>query len=277
MTSTVRCQAYDNEHRLGLRNDSSSDKPRRQTALDPVIPESVRGERLVPRKKFTLTVTDAPILSSKGIEEVYGARFISIPSAIAANSHKAPLAPGNHKQEVTNMHRSALAVLFIVALATSAVSSAEEVSQEQIKGLDEQIQEIKSDVLGIAAKLSRLEEKLLYPSNSQISLFVSLAPDAKFRLDAVEIQIDGKPAARYLYAYKELEALRQGGVQRIYTGNVTRGEHELQVSVLGKSESGAEYRHTQSFKVNKDIGPRVVGITIAGADAGSQAISLNRW
>ena len=175
------------------------------------------------------------------------------------------------------MYRSALAVLFTVALASSGVSFAEEVSQEQIKGLDEQIQEIKSDVLGIAAELGRLEEKLLYPSNAQISLFVSLAPGAKFRLDAVEIQIDGKPAARYLYAYKELEALRQGGVQRIYTGNVTKGDHELQVSVLGKSESGAEYRHTQSFKVTKDIGPKLVGITVAGPSAGGQAISLKGW
>lgn len=239
--------------------------------------KSFCGERSVPGNKFTLTVTDAPILSNKGIEEVHGARSISIPSAIAANSYKAALAPGNRKQEVTDMYRSALVVLFTAVLATGTANSAEEVSKEQIKGLDEQIQEIKSDVLGIAAELSRLEEKLLYPSNTEISLFVSLAPGAKFRLDSVEIQIDGKPATRYLYAYKELEALRQGGVQRIYTGNVTRGEHALQVNVLGKSESGAEYRHTQNFKVNKDIGPKLIGITVGGPGAGGQAISLKGW
>lgn len=175
------------------------------------------------------------------------------------------------------MYRPALALLFTAALATTMVSSAEEVSREQIKGLDEQIQEIKSDVLGIAAELSRLEEKLLYPSNTQVSVFVSLASGAKLRLDAVEIQIDGKPAARHLYTFKELEAMQQGGVQRIYTGNITKGEHELQVSVLGKSESGSEYRHTQSFKVSKDIGPKLVGITVAGPGAGGQAISLKGW
>ena len=175
------------------------------------------------------------------------------------------------------MYRSALAVLFTAVLVNSAPTAAEEVSREQIKGLDEQIQEIKSDVLGIAAELSRLEEKLLYPSNTQVSVFVSLAQGSKFRLDAVEIQIDGKPAARHLYTYKELEALQQGGVQRIYTGNITKGEHELQVSVLGKSQSGAEYRETQSFKVTKDIGPKLVGVTVAGPGAGSQAISLKGW
>lgn len=175
------------------------------------------------------------------------------------------------------MYRLALAVLLTATLASGAVHSAEEVSREQIKGLDEQVQEIKSDILGIAAELSRLEEKLLYPSNTHLSVFVSLAPAAKFRLDAVEIQIDGKPVARHLYTYKELEALRQGGVQRLYTGNVMSGEHELHVSVLGKSESGGEYRQTGSFKLNKDIGPKLVGITVAGPGAGDQGISLKGW
>ena len=32
--------------------------------------------------------------------------------------------------------------------------------QQQMRGLDEQVQEIKSDVLGISQELSRLEEKL---------------------------------------------------------------------------------------------------------------------
>lgn len=175
------------------------------------------------------------------------------------------------------MDRLARAVIFIAMLATSTVTLAEEVSKEQIKGLDEQVQEIKSDVLGIAAELSRLEEKLLYPSNTQVSLFVSLAKVAKFRLDSIEIQIDGKPVAYHLYTYQELEALRQGGVQRIYTGNVRNGEHELRVSVLGKSEGNSEYRQTTSFKLVKDVGPKLAGINLAGPGAGDQGISLKDW
>lgn len=175
------------------------------------------------------------------------------------------------------MYRLFLAVLVAALCMTTSGVSAEDISREQIKGLDEQIQEVKSDVLGIAAELSRLEEKLLYPSNTQVSLFVSLAQSAKFRLDALEIQIDGKPVAHHLYTYKELEALRKGGVQRIYTGNIRNGEHELRVSVLGKSESGSEYRHTGSFKVSKDVGPKLVGITVVGPGAGDQGISLKDW
>src|SRR6185369_5081690 len=95
---------------------------------------------------------------------------------------------------------------------------AQEAAKDQGKGLDEQVQEIKTDVLGIAAQLNRLEEKLLYPSDTQMAVFVSLASAEKFRLDAVDIQLDGKAVAHHLYTFKELEALQKAGVQRIYVG-----------------------------------------------------------
>jgi hypothetical protein len=169
------------------------------------------------------------------------------------------------------------AFLSVLLGAHSTPGWTAEVSREQIKGLDEQVQEIKSDALGIAAELNRLEEKLLYPSNSQLAVFVSLAPGAKFRLDAVEIQVDGKAVAHHLYTLKELEALQRGGVQRIYTGNIRNGEHNLQVSVLGKSASGGEYRNSASFKVTKDVAPKLVGVTLATPGSANQGISLKDW
>ena len=81
------------------------------------------------------------------------------------------------------------------------------------RGLDEQVQEIKSDVLAIAAELNQLEERLLFPSNTQVAVFVSLADGETFRLDSVQIQLDGKPVAHHIYTFKELEALQKGGVQ----------------------------------------------------------------
>jgi len=129
----------------------------------------------------------------------------------------------------------------ISMLVLSAAAYGQEISKEQIKGLDEQVQEIKSDVLGIAAELNQLEEKLLYPSNTQVAVFVSLTSGETFRLDSVEIQLDGEPVAHHLYTFKELEALRKGGVQRIYAGNVRSGEHHLQVRVLGKTEGGTDF------------------------------------
>jgi predicted dinucleotide-utilizing enzyme len=160
-------------------------------------------------------------------------------------------------------------ILGILMLVLSVAAFAQEISREQIKGLDEQVQEIKSDVLSIATELNQLEEKLLYPSNTQVAVFVSLVSGETFRLDSVEIQLDGKPVAHHIYTFKELEALQKGGVQRIYTGNIRSGDHDLEVSVIGKSSGGGDLQKTNRFKVNKDVGPKIVEISLA-----SQSITL---
>ena len=150
---------------------------------------------------------------------------------------------------------------------------AQDVSKEQMQGLDEQVQEIKSDVLSIASELGRLEEKLLYPSNTQLAIFVSLAEGETLRLDSVQIQIDGEPVARHVYSFKELEALQKGGVQRIYTGNVPTGEHRLEVSIAGKL-GDKDLSATEKFSFDKDVEPKLVGITLATGATGGATIRL---
>jgi hypothetical protein len=142
-----------------------------------------------------------------------------------------------------------------------------------MRSLDEQVQEIKSDVLSIAAELDGLEEKLLYPSDTQVAVFVSLAEGESFRLDSVQIQIDGQPVATHIYSFKELEALQKGGVQRIYIGNIRTGEHRLDVSVAGK-RGGADFSASQNFSFQKEVEPKLVGITLA---EGGSSIELGGW
>jgi hypothetical protein len=158
-----------------------------------------------------------------------------------------------------------------------AGARAQEIDRQQMKGLDEQVQDIKSDVLSIAAELNLLEEKLLYPSGTQLAVFVALAQGDTVRLDAVQIQIDGEPVAHYIYSYKELEALRKGGVQRIYVGNVPTGTHALAVSVAGKLEGGADYSHTGQFSFDKGVGPKLVGLTVSGPGSGREPVELGNW
>lgn len=154
-------------------------------------------------------------------------------------------------------------ILGILILALSVSALAEEISREQIKGLDEQVQEIKSDVLSIATELNQLEEKLLHPSNTQVAVFVSMDSGETFRLDSAEVQLDGQAVAHHIYTFKELEALQKGGVQRIYTGNIRSGEHDLQICVIGKSFGGADFRKTERFKINKGVGPKIVEVSLA--------------
>ena len=158
---------------------------------------------------------------------------------------------------------SCLFLLFF-ALLTSGLLNAEEVTKEQIKGLDEQVQEIKKDVLGISAELNQLEEMLLFPSNTQISFFVSLAEGVTFEPDAIMLKLDDKDVAHHIYSYKEVEALRSGGVQRVYTGNVRSGQHNIQVSVIGNT-GGSKNTDTVTHSVSKGVGPKFVEIRLTGS------------
>src|SRR5216684_364099 len=149
--------------------------------------------------------------------------------------------------------------------------------QQQMRGLDEQIQEIKSDSLRMSAELSQLEEKLLYPSGTQVAIFVEIAKGDTMRLDAVRLQIDGQLVAHYIYSAKELQALRKGGVQRIYVGNVATGDHKLDVLVDGKLEGGTDFSRTGEFTFRKEVKPKLVGLTLAGPRSGNIPIALGEW
>ncbi len=165
-------------------------------------------------------------------------------------------------------------ILVLLSSTWTAPGIARAGSKEQMQSLDEQVQEIKSDVLGIAAELTRLEERLLYPSDTQVAVFVSLAEAETFQVDSVQIRIDDEPVAHHIYSFKELEALKKGGVQRIYSGNVRTGEHRLEVSVAGKRPGGKDASAAGSFSFSKDVGPKLVGVTLTGSDSGEVGIEL---
>jgi hypothetical protein len=182
------------------------------------------------------------------------------------------------RKSFNNFPKINLVVLIIFSLSLLPVfSQAAEVTKEQIKGLDEQVQDIKKDVLELTSELSRLEEKLLFPSNTQVSLFVSLAGDKDFVPDSMQIKLDNKVVAQHLYTYKEIEALRAGGVQRIYTGNIKTGDHDLVASFIGREKSGDEYQKSEKFTVTKAVGPKFVEIQITGGIASDQKILFKDW
>ncbi|MDH5600140.1 MAG: hypothetical protein OEY78_02430 [Gammaproteobacteria bacterium] len=163
-----------------------------------------------------------------------------------------------------NKIKTVITVLLLTSISLTSWSA--NLTREQIKGLDEQVQDIKKDVLAISAELQLLEEKLLYPSTSQVSLFVSIAKEGNYSPDAVQIKIDGKKVAYHIYSFKEVDALRRGGVQRIYTGNIQGGSHKLDVSVMGK-KGGSKTQRKISYTLNKGVGPKLVEIDLGSGDS----------
>ena len=173
-----------------------------------------------------------------------------------------------------NWCRASLLLLILSALGPLA---AQDINSAEMKSLDGQVQEVKSDVLSIASELDALEERLLFPSNTQLSIFVAIAEEENFRLDAVKVDVDGALAAHHIYSFKELDALQNGGVQRLYTGNITTGQHRIDVTMIGKLKNGKEFSESQEFTFAKNVEPRVLGITLAGPGVGRSGIEVGDW
>ena len=88
--------------------------------------------------------------------------------------------------------------------------------------LDSDIQALKKEVLDVNRELFLMEEDILYPESTQFTVFLSLDVGDFFDLDSVQLRIDDKIVTNYLYTHRELTALKKGGVQRLYQGNLKR-------------------------------------------------------
>ena len=170
-----------------------------------------------------------------------------------------------------------LVLLTLVSALLAAPANSEELSGDNMRSLDGQVQEIKSDVLDIASELQNLEERLLYPTGTQLAIFVAVEEDRPFRLDAVQIEIDGELATHHIYSFTELEALQKGGVQRAFTGNVVTGNHEMRVTVIGKTDGGKDFSHSDTFSFSKGVKPKTLGITLAEPGLGNDGIQVGDW
>ena len=136
--------------------------------------------------------------------------------------------------------------------------------------LDSDIEALKKEVLSLNRDLFILEEDLLFPSNTQFSVFLSMDSGLFFTLDSVQLKIDDKNIANHLYTERELAALKRGGVQRLYVGNLNSGEHEIVAIFTGIGPKGRDYRRGESIVIEKTTEPQFVEFSIADDTAKEQ-------
>lgn len=135
--------------------------------------------------------------------------------------------------------------------------------------LETDIGALKKEVQSLNRDLFILEEDLLFPANTQFSVFLSMDAAALFKLDSVQFKINDKIISSHLYTERELAALKRGGVQRLYVGNLASGEHEIAVTFAGVGPSGRDYRNSESVTIEKTTEPQFVEFMIAD-DSGKE-------
>ena len=119
------------------------------------------------------------------------------------------------------------------------------------QNINTNIQDLKNEVLELNRDLFVLEEDLLFSANTQVNVFVSMDAGKLFNLDSVKLIIDDKTVSNYLYTEREINALRRGGVQRLYIGNLTSGQHEITAVFIGQGPSKRDYKRAATQKIDK--------------------------
>lgn len=146
------------------------------------------------------------------------------------------------------------------------------------QALDKEVQTLKKAVLELNRELFILEEELLFPGNTQVSVFLSMDVGSYFSLDSVQLLIDDKELTNYLYTPRELEALMRGGAQRLYLGNLKSGEHELVAFFLGKGPHGRDYKRGATVNFEKGLGPKFIELKIVDDKASQQPdFEIREW
>jgi hypothetical protein len=162
---------------------------------------------------------------------------------------------------------AALSILFaptwlVAQEAAPPAAAPATASVPDTRSLDEEIQTLKKDVVELNRDLFVLEEELLFPANTQVAVFLSMDVGTFFALDTVELRVDDKQVAKYLYTPREAEALLKGGVQRLYLGNLKLGSHELVALFTGKGPTGMDYSRGAQLKFEKAVGAKYLELKI---------------
>ena len=134
--------------------------------------------------------------------------------------------------------------------------------EREIETLDTEIQKLKEEILELNTTLFRLQEELLYPEDSSVVIFLSIEGGNYFELDSVKLQIDDTMVTSYLYTDREVMALKKGGIQRLYMGNIKSGEHQLVAVFTGKGPQGQDYKRAEEIRVNKEKGAALIKLIV---------------
>jgi len=162
-----------------------------------------------------------------------------------------------------SLFTATLALIFAaLALPAAAAEESAAPGKPEVSDLDNRIQDTKNEVIQLNRDLLVLEEELLFPANTQVAVFVSMDVGKLFALDSVQVKLDDKEVANYLYTPAEVQALHRGGVQRLYVGNLRSGSHELVAFFSGKGPYDRDYRRGATVKFDKSTDPKYIELQI---------------
>jgi hypothetical protein len=149
---------------------------------------------------------------------------------------------------------------------------------ENLGRIVQEAEKIKKDIIELNRRLYQFEENLLYPSNTQLAVFLSYAENTAFVLDSVELRLDDKLVSSSLYQESELTALKNGGIQRIYLGSLEDGKHKLTVQFNGQGRNDRYFRRKKALNFIKEEQARFIQLIVSEDRTTSEPLfKVKQW
>ena len=152
----------------------------------------------------------------------------------------------------TNVRRSSYKHVFVLYLLILALVVTAPARSETADKAAADTEALKYEAVDLISRLHRLEQKLLYPAHTRVSVFLSVAQNSHVDPHSVSLEIDNNKVTDHMYTQREASALRSGGIQRLHTGNMLTGKHRLQVSFRQIQKDGSIRTHKLEYKFDKD-------------------------
>ena len=149
---------------------------------------------------------------------------------------------------------------------------------ENLGAIVKEAEKIKKDIIDLNRRLYQFEENLLYPSNTQLAVFLSYAENTAFILDSVELRLDEKLVSASIYQDTELTALKNGGIQRIYLGSLEDGKHKLTVQFNGQGRNDRYFRRKKALNFVKEEKARFIQLIVTEDRTTSEPlVKVKQW
>lgn len=136
--------------------------------------------------------------------------------------------------------------------------------------LSREIETLQQALVNLNRDLFVLEEDLLFPSSTQLAVYISMDVGNYFALDSVEIKINDETRSHYLYTQKQVDALIRGGVHRLYVGNISQGEHEITAFFHGLGPENRPYKRAVTLPFSKTDEAKAIELQIIDSTRSQQ-------
>lgn len=144
-------------------------------------------------------------------------------------------------------------LLLTISLTASATNN---------QSIANKIEVLKQQAVLLHKDLAQLERDLVYPTTTQIAIYVSKKLTKDITIGSINLSIDGQDVASHIYTLEQNNALKLGGMQRLFMGNVAVGEHHFKITLKGIDSqndittiegTAAYYKNAQPLSINVNL------------------------